>query len=249
MPGFTKRHTLLKELSYHKNTDVLIETGDYLEKKYDLNKSKAILESYTLAGYHSINLGLNEYYYGSSFIQSGSVKSSPIHSSNVKIKAFFSNQSIGKEFLILQRSGKKIGILSIASQGVLKLMNPKTLDALSIREPVQQIETITSANQADLWIINYYGKLSEAKELADKFPTAIIISGYEKLAPPKEGYTKTGNGNFVYHLAGEGELLGFLTIDIATKKVVSVKNILPDYDKTLPSKEITDIMTKYNVKE
>lgn len=247
-PGFTKRHSLLKQLNYNPNKDILIETGDVLDKKYDMNKARAIYESYSLAGYHSVNLGINDLSYGLEFIEKEIMKTYPVFSSNIKNKV--STNLLGnKQYIELSRSGKKIGIITLSSPEALKGLKDAVAQNIEVADPIKTITSIQGLVKMDYWIVNYYGKISEATKIADAFKNTIVVNGYEKKSPGTNKYTKTTKGNRVYHLAGEGEYLGVLKWNPKDGKASSVEIILPDFDKTPASVEIKNIMNKYKVKD
>ena len=250
-PGLSKRHTLLQSLSFDRYKDILLETGDILDKGFiKPNKAFAIYESYTEIGYHLITPGLHELKFRTQDLFKQPFSSYPLHSANIRIPNYFLSKPIGKEFVLLKRNKKVIGLLPLSSPKLLKRKLGKKYDSLKISEVEESILQVVENNKADLWILVYYGTLKEASTLIDKLGNKfIMIVGSEKKKPSKGFYSLSLQKKPLYHLPGEGEYLGVLKFDSKSLRFKSGEILQPDFDKTEHSSLVLKIMEKHSVKD
>ncbi|MEM7180585.1 MAG: hypothetical protein AAF518_06720 [Spirochaetota bacterium] len=241
-PGLTKRHTLLKSLGFNPNRDILLETGDIVDRQSQRKNSLAIFTSYRKIGYHAIGIGRNEIKLGKKFLQSNKA---PLATANLYSKGFFSSKPLTREITSLRRQGKTIGIITLSSQRSLRKNLEK--QGMQVLESKRILAKLVKKYRKDAWIVNFYGSLQEARVIADTYPKMLVIAGSEKKHPKNNRYTSTEKGNRVYHVGGEGEYLGFIQLNKSLQ--VKTNQILkPDFYKTKDSPLVLKIMKKYGLK-
>lgn len=236
-PGLSKRHSLLKALNFQANQDILLETGDFINFPTTANKARAIFSAYRQMGYHAIGIGRNEWVKGKDFLKT---HLRPLSSGNIKMKRLFFQRSLGQPIVSLLRNNKSIGIINLTSSTIAR-----TNTSMSFKDPQQAITNLQKKYRKNVWIINFYGPFDRARKIAQKNPTAILITGMQKIHPKNGRFTTAGN-NRIFHLGGDGEYLGIIYLDdnLQFQKSEILK---PDIQKIDHSPLILGIMKKYGV--
>lgn len=246
--GLAKRDTYLKQIGFDQAKDILLDTGSSLDASgISEEKAKAIYESFSVIGYNSINAAGTDFQTNS--IDTLKSKKYPINSSNIILKGFFTNKSIGKQIVFLNRQQKEFAIINISSLSGLGILDSEVKSGIKLIDPQTLIHSIYDSVKDKNVILVWNGKIEEAKLIADKYPSWIVIAGTDKEKPAGKAYTLTEK-NKVFHSGDTiGDMVGIIELtETAGKLEIKDSSLtLTDVDKLKDSDRIVNIIKKYNI--
>lgn len=250
--GLAKRGSFFKQIGINPNADILIDTGNSLDIKSSIEKTKAIFESFQTLGYHSVGIGQNDLQENTISILMANNQLT--HSANLFQKGFFQTSSFGKPVTYIKRNKNTFGIINLSSPEILYELNNNIKSKLIVQDMETTVSKLTSSETEvpiNVWIILLHGTKEEAEKIYSLNPNFIVIYGGKNNIKLSNSGKSAINDKQIYSTADLlGDKIGILTLtDQKSRwKVTSSEVTEMNVDKLTDSEEILKIMKKYNIK-
>ncbi len=191
---------------------VLVGVGDFSDRPNDIGmyRTKTALDAMIRMGYDAVTLGERELSMGVTFLKENvDMERLPVVTTNL----YYDGERFGKPYLILEKNGIRIGIVS-----ALMELTSKYSKIWEIRDPVEELRKVLPEleKQCDVIIALAHLGFTKSFDLADVFHRIdVIIAGHgsRKTADP------TPVGDAILVKAGnQGKWLGRLDLVLGEER-------------------------------
>ncbi|NOX90096.1 MAG: LysM peptidoglycan-binding domain-containing protein [Calditrichaeota bacterium] len=234
---------VVDELRAENPNTIFLDAGDLLPAKDWKPKAEYAVEFYNKMKVDAVNIGDQEFWFGTQFLKSLSGKANfPFISANLLVK----DREFFKPWLIKEISGIKIGIAGILNPETMNFLDKEKIsevEVLDYRKVLPEILNEFKRQRVSMIILLSHSGLEEDKQIAKQFPEINFIIGAHSENLLKKPVIEGGTAIFqVEHYA---HYLGVLDVKVEGNRVINYQNKVVKLESVPVVREAAQIYQTY----
>jgi len=239
--GAAQLSTLINQIRRREPTVFLFDTGDmFTGMLSNLTRGEALMEMMAAMNYDAMAIGNHEFDYGSDNFEKQMYRVPfPVLGANIFYKG--TNHRYSRPYTILERNGVRLGVIGIIGEDARSVALPSGITGLDFMDPIPIVRDLVKElkPQVDLIVVlAHQGKTGPQQTDAEARPEVqrdfdedirlcgevegidVFVGGHAHRGIEKP-FVHPKTGTLIVQTYGYGTRLGYLTLNLRGKKIVS----------------------------